>query len=148
MTASAEAAAPDAAAGNLARVKHAYQRWNDEKGGNVEHWFDLLDDNVEFRSLGAGGAGLEFTRVCGCKDDVRRYFAGLAQDWEMQHFTPKTFIADKDWVVMLGECAFKHRGSGKIFATPKADFLRFENGRAVEVQEFFDTAGAYAATQA
>ena len=132
---------------NLALVKETYRRWNDEKGTAFDFWMDLLAEDVDFRSLGAGAAGLEFTEDRKNKDCVRAYFEGLGADWEMLHYTPKTYIADGDRVAMLGSCGWRHRRSGKEFETPKADFFRFEDGKVVAFYEFFDTAAALAATK-
>ena len=52
------------------------------------------------------------------------------------------FVAQGDAVVMRGATAWRHRRSSKIFATPKIDFWRFRNGKAIEFFEYFDTAGA------
>ncbi len=132
---------------NLALVKETYRRWNDEKGTAFDFWMNLLDEDVDFRSLGAGAVGLEFTEDRRNKDSVRAYFEGLAADWEMLHYTPKDYISEGDRVVMLGACGWRHRHSGKEIETPKADFFRFRDGKVVEFYEFFDTAAAMAATK-
>jgi len=41
---------------------------------------------------------------------------------------------------MPGRCAWKYRKTGKVVWTQKADSWRFENGKAVEFYEFYDTA--------
>ena len=38
---------------NLALVKEAYRRWNEEKGTAFDFWLDLLAEDVDFCSLGA-----------------------------------------------------------------------------------------------
>ena len=54
-------------------------------------------------------------------------------------------VAQGDRVVMLGFCSFRHRKTGKVVSTPKADAWRFEGGMAVEFYEYFDTAQVHAA---
>ncbi|MGL4462541.1 MAG: nuclear transport factor 2 family protein [Planctomycetia bacterium] len=43
--------------------------------------------------------------------------------------------------------AYRHRETGKIAESPKADVVRFRDGQIVEFFEFFDTARALAATR-
>lgn len=127
---------------NLQVIKDAYARWGVNKELAFEHWMGLVADDVRWRSLAAGARGMEFTGTCDCKDDVRNYFVGLAQDWEMQHYTPVQYVAQDDWVVMRGSCGWRHRRTNKVVETPKADFLRLRNGKIVEFHEFYDTAAA------
>jgi hypothetical protein len=58
-------------------LKAAYQKWHDSKAGSVDYWLGLMTDDIKFRSLGAGAAEIEFTRTSTCKEEVKRYFAGL-----------------------------------------------------------------------
>jgi uncharacterized protein len=69
----------------------------------------------------------------------------LRADWEMIHYTVDRFVAQSDAVFMRGSTAWRHRRTGKIVDTPKVDFWRFENGKAIEFFEYFDTARAFAA---
>ena len=137
-----------AEADNVAKLKEAYRRWDESRASSIDSWLDLLADNVDFRSLADGAQGLEFTGRCCSKAEVGRYFIGLAAGWEMIHYTPDEFIAQGDRVVMLGSCSWKNRRTGEVLETPKADFWRFKDGKAVSFFEFYDTAQAISATQA
>jgi ketosteroid isomerase-like protein len=132
---------------NVATLRDAYQRWNDSKGGSVDHWMGILSDNISFGSL-AGGAfeALPFATYYDRRTDLRRYFETMLRDWEMIYFTAQEFVAQGDVVVMRGVTAWRNRRTGKTFATPKVDFWRFRNGKAIEFFEYFDTAGALQAT--
>src|SRR5262249_18602389 len=88
-----------------------------------------------------------FTKENNGKAEVVRYFAGLAADWEMIHFTATEFIAQGDRVVVLSTMEFRHRTTGKVIESPKADVFRFRDGLIAECFEFFDTAKAPAATR-
>jgi ketosteroid isomerase-like protein len=124
---------------NVTKLKKAYAFWNDNLGKSNQQWMDLMDDNVVFRSLAGGAQGMEFTLDCSGKNELQRYFAGLAEDWEMIHYTPDEFIADGDRVVVLAHTAWKSRKTGKSVETPKADIFRFKNGKVVDFYEFYDT---------
>jgi ketosteroid isomerase-like protein len=105
-----------------------------------------MSHGVRYRSLAGGAPGLEFSRDCANRDEVMRYFAGLAHDWEMIHYTVDELIAQGDRVVMLGSCGWKNRRTALVVQTPKGDFLRLQDGQVVEFFEFFDTAKAMAAS--
>ncbi|HWH79943.1 MAG TPA: nuclear transport factor 2 family protein [Candidatus Binatus sp.] len=127
---------------NVAILKEAYQRWHDSKAGSVDHWLNLMTDDIQFRSLAAGAQAMAFTRASSSKNDVARYFAGLTADWEMIHYRVEEYIAQGDRVVALSHVSFKHKKTGKALETPKADVHKFRDGKICEFFEFYDTATA------
>jgi ketosteroid isomerase-like protein len=132
---------------NLARLKDAYAQWDKSKGTNEQVWLDLMADNIRILSLAAGAPGAEFTREVRSKDDLRRYFQGLRDDWEMIHYTPDHFLVDGDRVSVLSTMRWRHRKTGGELNSPKADFIRFKDGKIVEFYEFYDTAAMKTAMQ-
>jgi ketosteroid isomerase-like protein len=88
---------------------------------------------------------MEFTRACRSKEEVQTYFQELGKDWELLSYNADEFIAQGDRVVMLGSCEWKHRATGKIAKSPKADVHRLRDGKVVDFMEFYDTAVALAA---
>ncbi len=130
------------------KLRHAYQLWNDTRGGSVQTWLGLFTDDIVIRSLGDENPRLEFAKSRQGKSGAEQYFAELGSSWEMVYFTPEEFIAQDDRVVVLSQVAFKSRITGKTAQSPKADIFRFRDGKIVEFVEFFDTAAAQAATQA
>jgi len=117
---------------NVNSLKEAYRLWNETKAGTVDHWLQLMTDDVHFRSLAEGAHSMEFTCTSTCKRDVERYFAGLTTEWQMIYYRIDEYIAQGDRVVALGSCSFKHKITGKTLETPKADFHRFRNGKICE----------------
>lgn len=130
---------------NVAKLEKAYERWDETKGTDSAVWVNLMADQVRFRSLAQGAPGMEFTKERQSKGEVGEYFAGLAADWRMHHYTPDRFIADGKWVVMIGSCKWESVHTGKIIETPKADVFKFRKGKIVRFYEFFDTGGAIGA---
>jgi uncharacterized protein len=127
---------------NVASLKEAYRLWHDTKAGSVDHWLNLMTDDVKFRSLAQGAKPMEFTRTSSCKDEVKDYFAGLTADWKMIYYRIDEYIAQGDRVVALGHVSFTNKRTGKILETPKADFHKFRDGKICEFFEFYDTAQA------
>jgi hypothetical protein len=124
---------------NVAKLKDAYRRWDEKKGKDTTMWTKLFSEKVRFRSLAAGRPGLEFTLECQSPADIDRYFAGLAADWDMIHYTTDSFAVEGDRIVMLGSTSWKHKKTGRVFDTPKVDLVTFRDGRIVEFFEFYDT---------
>lgn len=126
-------------------LKEAYQKWHATRAGSIDHWLALMTDDIQFRSLAGGAAKMEFTRTSTCKDEVKHYFSQLTAQWEMNYYTIDEYIVQGDRVVALGNCSFKHKQTGKILDTPKADFHKFRDGKICEFFEFYDTAQALTA---
>ena len=131
---------------NVELLRDGYRRWNESKAKSVEHWLNLMSDDIRWRSLGAAAAGAEFTEECCSKSDVKRYFEEVSKQWELLSYTADEFIAQGDRVVMLGKCHWKNRQTGKTVESPKADVLRLRGGKIVDFMEYYDTAKALAAT--
>ncbi len=132
---------------NVKILREAYQLWNESKAASVANWMSMVADDVQWRSLADGAAGMEFSKACCSKDEVAMYFEKLGREWEMIHYTVDKFIAQGDRVVMVGSCGFKHRRTGKMVETPKADIIRMKDSKIVEFFEFYDTEKAIAAAQ-
>lgn len=133
-----------ARASEVARIKEIlareYKRWHDSKGGSVESWLHIVDNNIQFGSLAEGMPAATFTARVNGKQDLKRYFDGLRDGWEMIHYTVDDLIVDGDRAVAVGSTAWRNKRTGKVCETPKVDVWRFHDGRAVEFYEYFDTA--------
>src|SRR4051812_31024280 len=125
----------------LATLQPVYKGWGGTRGDNVEEVLDLFADHIEMRSVLAPDVPHEISGTHSSKDEARAYFAGLLKDWEMLEFVAERYIegAGGDDIVMIGRCAWRHRGTGKEVHTPKVDIWTFENGEAVSYYELFDT---------
>lgn len=127
------------------KLKPAYQRWHDTRGGSVDDWLAIMHDDIELLSLADGAEGMEFSAGRKGKEATREYFAKLAEDWEMISYRADEFIVEGDRVVVFGHCAFKNRKTGKIADSKVVQRWRFIDGLAAEFFEFYDTAKAFAA---
>lgn len=132
-------------ANHVEKLRPAYQAWHDTKGGSTEVWVALMADDIVLRSVADGAPGMEFSAPRHGKAAVGGYFAGLKADWEMVYHTADQFLADGDWVVVVGRCAFKHLRTGKTAETPIIHRVLFRDGLIVEFHEYYDTATAFAA---
>lgn len=136
------APAESAAEQHVALLKGLYKRWAETKGGNVDEIINLLADDAVWRSIANGLHGLNFAREPLTKANVRNYFESLGKDWELVFFDVERMVAQNHTVVVIAECSFRHRRTGKSFMTPKVDIWDFRRGKVVGFFEFFDTASA------
>jgi ketosteroid isomerase-like protein len=130
---------------NVATLQDAYRRWHESRGGSVDHWMTICDDNINFGSLAQAPPEMAFAATYSNRQALRGYFDGLLADWEMLHYTVDEFVAQGDTVFMRGSTAWRNKRTGKSVDTPKVDFWRFRDGKAVEFYEYYDTARVIAA---
>jgi ketosteroid isomerase-like protein len=131
---------------NVQLLKEAYRRWSESKGGSVDYWFDsVVAPKINFASIPRGVEPLAFATEYHDSVKLRGYFDALLSEWSMQHYTMNEYVAQGDAVVARGSCAWINKRTGKLAETPKLDFWRFKDGKAIEFYEFFDTACVVAA---
>ena len=132
---------------NVGLLKEAYKLWHDSKGGSVDHFMNMVADDIRFGSIARGTAPLTFTQPISNKEALRGYFDGLLGDFAMIHYTVENYVAEGDIVFVRCTTSWRNKKTGKSFETPKADFWRFRDGKVVEFYEFYDTAQVMAASQ-
>lgn len=123
-------------------LKDFYKKWSETKGGNFEEILQHLADDVVWRSISNGLQGLNFAKEPLTKPAIRSYFENLFKDWELVFFDVERFISQGHAVVVVAECSFRHRRTGKSFMSPKVDIWDFKRGKIVGFCEYFDTASA------
>jgi ketosteroid isomerase-like protein len=126
-------------------LKEAYRKWGETLGASADDWLEICADTIVFGSLAESPKAVPYMGVHHTRESLRDYFGGLRRDWEMMEFVAEHFVAQDDRVVMLGRCAWRYKKTGKFVWTPKVDSWRFENGKAVEFFEYYDTAQVMAA---
>jgi len=132
----------EAMSSNLERVKDAYSAWNDSKGGSVDAWLALMDDEVVLIGVDEKEPGLAFARNRRSRDDVVDYLTSITDAWEMIHFTPRNFLEDGDRISMFGTCAWRNKATGKDMECLICSYWRFKDGKCVELIDLFDSAVA------
>lgn len=131
---------------NLKTLKKLYAQWHKTKGASAASIMEILAPNVLWGSLSAGADPIAFSKTRMSRKEVGEYFQGLAEGFEMNHYTVKEYIAGGPYVLVLADVSFKNKKTGKSFTSPKADLWRFNRGKATEFYEYFDTAAVMATT--
>jgi len=130
---------------HVATLKDAYARWVDARGSDCECWMNIIADDVSLGSLAEGSPEVPFTARRVSKSGVQAYLDDLMRDWEMISHAMNDFIAQDDRVAVIGRAVWRNKGTGKIADTRKVDIWRFQNGKVVDFEEYYDTAGLIAA---
>lgn len=130
---------------NLKNLQYAYQVWNDEKGRNTACWEEIFSDRVRLHSVDESSPAMEFAKDRSSKAEAVEYLTAILKDWEMQHWTPHTFVEEGNRIAMFGRCAWKSKHTGKVADIDIAHLMEFEGGRIVGLSEVFDSAKAMAA---
>ena len=130
---------------NVALLKDAYAQWAGQNGMDCECWMNIIAEDVTLSSLANGSPEMAFSAPRSNKSQILDYLRELGRDWEMVAFDMGDFIAEGDRVVAIGRVAWRNKATGKIADTSKVDIWRFQDGKVVEMAEFYDTARAFAA---
>lgn len=133
---------------NTQVLREAYKKWHDEKASKAaaDHWLGIMADKIDFRSVGVALPGVPLSQAGTSKADVGVYLGTLRRDWEMLYYNVEDYVAQGDRVTAITNVSFRHRGTGKVVTTPKADVWRFDtDGKAVAFFEYYDTAALVAA---
>ena len=125
----------------LDQLKSAYDNWRRTKGGNLNEVLNLFDDQIEMHSVLEPGVKHELARVQTSREDTKKYFRELLDNWEMIDFPTEKVLADGDTVVWIGRCHWRNKKDGKELDNPKIDVWTFRNGKAVRFFEMFDSLG-------
>ena len=123
----------------LDKLESAYRGWRSTKGQNVDEILDLMADDVCMRSVLDPAIPSELAIVHRSRDEARRYFDALRSEWEMIDYPQEKIVADRDTVVWIGRCSWRHRQTGQEIDTPKVDIWTFRDGKAVDFFELFDS---------
>ena len=132
-------------AANVKILEDAYRHWHESRGHGVKEFLSICDSTINFGSVARGADPLTFAKQYDNRAALQSYFDGLLADWTMVHYTVDEFVAQGDAVFARGSCAWTNKKTGKTAETPKVDFWRFRDGKAVEFYEYFDTACVAAA---
>jgi ketosteroid isomerase-like protein len=111
------------------------------KAGTSMRFWTLFDDQIEMHSVLEPGVKHELARVQTSREDTKKYFRELLDNWEMIDFPTEKVLADGDTVVWIGRCHWRNKKDGKELDTPKIDVWTFRNGKAVRFFEMFDSLG-------
>jgi ketosteroid isomerase-like protein len=122
---------------NEAILRELYERYG---GGDVEHLFTKLSDDVVWKSAGnpqiLSTAGVRRGTAA-----LRDHLATLRAEWEIQKHDVLEIIAQSDtrFALRIGVAAVHNRTKGRV-ELEKVDLVSMKDGRVAAYEEIFDTA--------
>lgn len=120
---------------NLEIVQQAYA---DFSQGNIPGLLDALSDSIEWEL--PASANVNFSGMFKGKQQVLHFFECIAATNDFKEFSPETFVADGDHVVVLGHLEATAKPTGKTSANKWAHYWLLKDGKAIRHYEYADTA--------
>jgi uncharacterized protein len=124
---------------NVDIVRQGYEAFG---RGDIEGLLSLFDDNIEWVTPGPPDLPTAGTRRG--REQIAQFFQTLNEMFEIQRFEPKTFVAQGDRVVVLGDDTARFKATGKVLTESWAHVFVLRNGKVASFQEYLDTAATVA----
>ena len=128
---------------NLDLVRRGYEAFG---RGDIDALLELLAEDIEWASPGPPELPTAGTRRG--RQQVAEFFQAVDQVFEIQRFEPKSFIAQGDVVVVLGNDTAKVKATGKVLTDEWAHAFTIRDGKIAAMREYLDTAAVVAELQA
>lgn len=119
---------------NLQVVRRGYELFGQ---GNIDGMLQLMHDQVDWITPGPEELPTAGTRRGHA--GVVEFFQALNGGFQFEGFAPKTFLAEGNMVVVLGESIVRFRTTGKLMPPVEwVHIFRLEDGKIVHFQEIYD----------
>ncbi len=109
--------------------------------GNVDFVLNAFDDNIEFISYSPVEAFPFLGHHRGKKAMAKVLKAGF-EEFDFVTYEPIFMVCEADDAAAIIFARFIHRKTGRSVTTMIAHFMRFREGRIVELREFMDSFSA------
>jgi ketosteroid isomerase-like protein len=124
---------------NIEVVQRGYQAFG---RGDIEGLLALLDESIEWRTPGPADFPTAGTRRG--RQQVAGFFRALDEVFEIQRFEPRTFVADGERVIVMGESTSRLKATGKTFEERWVHTFTVQNGMIAGFEEYMDMTEAVA----
>jgi ketosteroid isomerase-like protein len=109
--------------------------------GNVDFVLNAFDDNIEFISY----SPIEIFPFLGHhrgKEAIAKVLKAGYDEFEFIAYEPVFMVCEADDAAVVLFVRFVHRKTGRSITTMIAHFMRFKQGRIIELREFMDSFNA------
>ncbi len=120
---------------NVQIVKDAYAAF---QRGDVATILGLLSDDVTWELLGP--AEIPYAGLRRGHEGAAEFFRLLGESDEVLAFEPHRFLAEGDFVVVLGRYEARAKSTGRVAKTDWVHVFELRDGKAVSWREYFDSA--------
>ncbi|MGH7494720.1 MAG: nuclear transport factor 2 family protein [bacterium] len=125
---------------NIQKVQQIYAAFGK---GDLPGLLDGLADNVDWQVLGP--SIIPQSGPHRGRKEVEKFFAKVAESYDIQKFELREFIAQDDKVVVLGYYAGVVKKTGKNYEAEWAMAFTLREGKVVKFREYANTAALVAA---
>lgn len=124
---------------NVELIRRGYDAFGH---GDMDTLLSLFDENIEWVSSGPPELPTAGTRRG--RQQVAEFFKIVDEVFEIQRFEPKTFIAQGDRVVVLGDETTRVKATGKLLDVEWAHAFTVRGDKVVRFHEYVDTSAVVA----
>jgi ketosteroid isomerase-like protein len=124
-----------------ARLAAAYQAWHESRGRTPDRFFSLYSDDIELHSILEASLNDTMRGPFIGKDAAIKYFAAIAEQWEMLDARLDATVARDDKIVCIGHATWRNLKTLRLVSGPKVDIWTVRDGLAVHFLEMFDSYG-------
>jgi ketosteroid isomerase-like protein len=110
---------------------------------DIQSLLTLLSEGIDWQTFGP--SKIAHAGPHRGRDQVRRFFATVAETLDIQQFEPREFIAQGDKVVVLGYYAGRVKATGRQYASEWAHVFTLHDNKVARFREYADTANLAAA---
>jgi ketosteroid isomerase-like protein len=128
---------------NLEVVRRGYDAFG---RGDLDTLLSLFDEGIVWKTPGPPELPTAGTRRG--LQQVAQFFGALNQLFDIQRFEPRTFLADGDRVVVLGEESARVRATGKSLDVSWAHVFTLKDGKVAAFEDYADTSAIVAELRA
>ena len=128
---------------NIEIIKRGYDAFG---RGDIDGLLSIFDQNIEWETPGPSELATAGKRRG--HQQVREFFKAVDDVFEIQRFEPKSFVAQGDQVVVLGEDTARVKATGKVIEEAWAHAFTVKGDKVVRFQEYLDTSSTVAELKA
>ena len=123
------------------RLAAAYESWGANAGTTPAHFFELMDEAIEFHTVLEREFPLDpLSGPFNGRSAVIGYWTALAESWEMVSCKTDAIVGEGDRVVWIGRVRWRNRKTLRELASSKVDVWSVWQGKAIRYLEVFDSA--------
>jgi len=105
--------------------------------GEIEKAFSFFSEDIEWRLVGP--STIPYFGTYSGIDEVKEFFATLAEHEQINEFQPLEFLEGVHTVTVLGKESCSSKASGKSFKTEWAHIFSVNEGKITRFLEYIDT---------
>ena len=121
-------------------INIAQQAYANFQSGDIAGLLGLLSEDISWTLPEI--ENIPFTGARQGREAVGQFFASLAELQDVLEFTPQTFTAQDDRVIVQGRYSWRVKATGREYSSDWAHVFTVRDGKVVNFHEYMDSAAA------